>query len=147
VAYDPENDEWSVIDPPAAPSGLVRDGFAVSTDLGLTVLVEVEGSNGPAIDVATLEESGWGWLETQIPIDGFETLTAAGAGDWLVAFASSEPPVVIHLPSGAWQRAETAPIGAVAAPNLIWTGEELIVWGGESAEGDQPTGVRWTAPS
>lgn len=146
VAYDPENDEWSAIDPPSAPSGLVRDGLAVATDTGLAVLFEVEGSSGTAIDVAMLEESGWRWLETQIPIAGIDTLTAAGAGEWLLAFSPSYAPVVIHLPSGAWQRAETAPIGGVEAPNLVWTGVQLIVWGGVSAGPDQPDGVRWTAP-
>ena len=99
-----------------------------------------------AVSVALLRDEGWEWHETSIDFSSFPSLTAAGAGDWLVVFSADQAPVVIHLPSGAWQRNTQGPLSGVEAQNTVWTGDQLIIWGGVKADAASPNGARW-APS
>ncbi|NNF53207.1 MAG: hypothetical protein HKN03_02075 [Acidimicrobiales bacterium] len=145
IAFNPVTESWRTMPHPQSPSGLIHGSVAVEIDDGMAVLAEVENSDGVAVDVAVLRDEDWQWHETGIDIPGFESVTVAGAGEWIVAFTADQAPVVIHLPSGAWQRTG-GPLSGIDAPNTAWTGDQLIVWGGVKADADAPNGARWTAP-
>ena len=132
---------------PQSPSGIIHSSVAVETDDGMAILAEVETRDGIAVSVALLQETGWQWRETNIPFTNFASVTAAGAGDRLAVFSTDQPPVMIHLPSGAWQRDTDGPLFGIEAPNTAWTGDELIVWGGVQDDANSQNGARWTPPS
>jgi hypothetical protein len=76
-------------------------------------------------------------------------MSVVAAGDWLVLFSADESPVTVHVPAATWQRDEQGPVGTLDGPNTVWTGDCLIVWGGQAAPTatDPPAGARWTPPS
>ncbi len=147
IAFNPVTESWRTMPHPQSPSGLIHSSVAVELDDGMAVIAEVENSDGIAVSVALLREGGWQWRETNIALSNFASITVAGAGDWLVVFSADQSPVVIHLPSGAWQRSTGGPLTGVEAPNTVWTGDQLIIWGGVKADADAPNGARWTPPS
>jgi hypothetical protein len=121
------------------------------TDAGLVAVVEVLASNGSTIGIAVQEGEAWNWFETQIPIERFDTVTVAAADDWIVIFSADEPPATLHVPTGTWERDDNGLLAGIQGPNAVWTGDTLIVWGGQatptSAITDPPDGARWTPPT
>jgi hypothetical protein len=147
IAFNPATESWRTIPHPQSPSGLIHSSIAVQLDDGIAVLAQVENSDGIAVDVATLQaDGGWQWLETDIPVSDFDSITVAGAGDWIAMFSADEDPALIHLPSGTWQRETDGPLGGIRAPNIAWTGNQLIVWGGVTDDADAADGATWTPP-
>ncbi len=146
IAFDPASESWRTIAHPQPVSGLVRSSVAVERDDGMAVVAEVETTSGRAMSVAVMKENGWQWLDANIPVSDFESITVAGAGDWVVVFSADQAPVMVHLPSGEWQRSTAGPLGGVEAPNTAWTGDHLIVWGGVKADVDSVDGAKWTPP-
>ncbi len=150
VAFDPSSDTWRPLGPPGPPSGSVRDSTAVMTSAGLVAVVDVEDAEGSRVDFALMVDGEWAWVDTEIPVGDFQTVTVAGAGDWIVLFSATDAPVTVHMPSGTWRRHDAGPIAGVEAPNTVWTGDRLIVWGGvaESAASNTAAfdGATWTPP-
>ncbi len=150
IAYDPSQQTWRTLASPTSPSGLVRNSLIAMTDAGLVAVVEVLDSNGSSIGVAVQNGGGWQWSDTQIPIERFDTVTVAAAGEWIVIFSADEPPATVHVPTGTWERAD-GPLAGLEGPNAVWNGETLIVWGGHatptSTITDPPDGARWTPPT
>ncbi len=151
VAFDPATATWRTIEFPEVPD-LVRDSHLTVTDAGPTAIVEIHRGD-PAVavlGVAVESGGGWQWLETQIPVADPETLTVAPAGDWVVLFSGGDAPVTVHAPTGRWMRHDDGPLAGLAGPNTVWTGSELVVWGGEatpSAANPAPAdGAAWTPP-
>ncbi len=147
VAFDPANETWRIIDPPEPPSGLAKNSLAAATDAGFTVLVDIDTTQGPLSSVAVLEPDGWRWLDTAIPIENFESVTIAAAPGWLIIFSADESPATVHLPSGAWSSHDDGPLGGVEAPNAVWTGGQLVIWGGVPNDTASPEGASWTPPT
>ncbi|MDA3040858.1 MAG: hypothetical protein O3C27_15275, partial [Actinomycetota bacterium] len=139
VAFDPSNETWRSI-PPASKAD--APSVTVVTELGLTMLVQ--SGDGSTAYVEVLSETGWERRVSELQVGNFETVTTAAAGEWLAIFASEEPPLVVHLPTGAWQVAPDARLAGVQAPNTVWTGGELLVWGGRSDDPSRVGGARWT---
>lgn len=151
IAYDPARQSWRTLASPASPSGIIGDSVLTMTDAGLVAVVEVLASNGSTIGVAVQEGEAWNWFETQIPIERFDTVTVAAAGGWIVIFSADEPPATLHVPTGTWERDDNGPLAGIQGPNAVWTGDTLIVWGGQatptSSIADPPDGARWTPPT
>lgn len=148
VAFDPATQTWRTIGVPPVP-GVVRSSHLTVTGAGLTLVVEIDRDT-PVLGMAVDAGDGWRWYETQIPVTNPETLTIASAGDWVVLFSDVDAPVTIDAATGWWQRHDDAPVAGVAGPNAVWTGEELVVWGGvatpTAANPDPAAGARWTPP-
>ena len=151
IAYDPSRQSWRTLDSPTSPSGIVSNSVLTMTDAGLVAVVEVLASNGSTIGIAVQEGEAWNWFETQIPIERFDTVTVAAADDWIVIFSADEPPATLHVPTGTWERDDNGLLAGIQGPNAVWTGDTLIVWGGQatptSAITDPPDGARWTPPT
>ncbi len=144
IAFDPVAESWRTIPHPQSPSGLIHNSVAVELDNGMAVVAEVENTNGIGMSVAVMKENGWQWLETNIPVSDFESITVVGAGDWIAVFSAAQAPAMVHLPSGEWQRSSEGPLGGIEAPNTAWTGNQLIVWGGVKADPHAADGATWT---
>lgn len=68
---------------------------------------------------------------------------------WIMLLPPAGPPVSLHPASGTSHEHANAPIQGIQGPGTIWTGTQLVVWGGVPAEGnDLPAGAGmiWTAP-
>jgi len=151
LAFDPGAETWREIAAPIPPDGLPAASTAVVTNRGLAAVVAVDRQGqDPIVSVAVLNGQGWNWLDAEIPIADPNSLTAAAAGDWIVLFSADEAPVVVHVPSGSWQRDSSAPLQGLRAPNTVWTGNSLIVWGGVTVPTKEsslpPNGAVWTPP-
>jgi hypothetical protein len=118
----------------------------VVTNSGFVVVATVDG-----VDVlATLDGDAWSTRPVVLPNIDLSTATVFGAGDWVMVLPADGFPVSVHVPSATALVHDQGPLAATAAPSGVWTGEELILWGGGS-EGlpgvaDPPIGARWTPP-
>jgi hypothetical protein len=124
---------------------------ATITDAGLTALVEVTEAGRTSVRLATQVDDGWAWQPDELPVSDLDALTLAAAGDWLVLLAPDRGPVTVHVPTGSWWAHDDGPLAGLAAPAAVWTGEQLVVWGGvASATAEQPQpaeGAIWTPPA
>jgi hypothetical protein len=122
------------------------------TDAGLTALVSIESGVGSHTGLAVLTDAGWEWqhrvlIPEQVPVDA----TLVGAGEWLVVLRPDGGPITIHVSTGAWASHDDGPLGGVTAAGAVWTGTEVLVWGGEPTDGPNqadaaPAGAAWTPP-
>ena len=125
IGFGPDTEIWRSIPP---VTGAEAPAIAVATDLGLTMLVQKE-SEDSLVAVEVLTGEGWKQQATRIPVASLDTVTATAAGDWLVIFASDQPPTLVHLPSGVWHVDSDGPLDGLDAPNAVWSGDQLVVWG------------------
>ena len=144
VAFEPSSETWRIMDPPEPTEGEALAAIATVTDAGFVVLTSIDPETGA---VAVLGDDGWRWAETEIPIDGFDSVTVAAAGEWIVIFSAGSSPTTLHVPSGEWDQRADGPLGGVQGPNAVWTGSELIVWGGQADDPSAPGGAVWTPPA
>ena len=63
-------------------------------------------------------------------------VVALVAGGLVVLSRRDADPAVGALAGGRWQSMATAPIEPRLAPSSVWTGTELLVWGGVTSSGD-----------
>ena len=77
-----------------------------------------------------------------IPTGDFGEVTLAAAGDWLVVLSPDQPPVVMDVASGEWHQFDDWPMTGVHNPSTVWTGTQLIVWGGQGSQAGE--GAIWT---
>lgn len=154
IAFDPATETWRTIEPPPGrtTAEVTTSSLAVATDEGLAVVMAGATGDGPdasepaTASVAVLRPDGWREIEATIPIARRRTISIAAAGEWLVVFSADEAPAMVHLPSGAWSRREDGPLGGVEAPNTVWTGDQLVVWGGFPTDPDDRLGASWKPP-
>ncbi len=142
IGFDHATEAWRSI---PAVTGAAAPAVAVATDLGLAMIVQTKAEDSQ-VAVEVLTAQGWQRKADGIPIERFDTATAAAAGEWLAAFTAGQPPTVIHLPSGTWHVVADGPLEGVEAPNVVWTGEQLVVWGGVPDNPTAPAGAVWTPP-
>lgn len=142
IGFDPDAGTWRSL---PVVSGVEGPSLAVATDLGLALIGQIT-TEPSEVAVEVLTSRGWQRKADGIPVERFDTATAAAAGEWLVIFAARQPPTVVHLPSGTWQVVTDGPLAGVEAPNVVWTGEQLVVWGGAPAEPTTSAGAVWTPP-
>lgn len=127
----------------AAVAVAVVAGLAmvVGRDTGTTITATTAYGHRTALPVLDVPD-GELVATRAVAHDGLTVLAAAtvtGAGEWIVVFPSVGPPIPIHTPSGAWHEHTDAPIQGVRGPGTVWTGTQLIVWGG-SPDGDRTIG-------
>ena len=54
--------------------------------------------------------------------------------------AGTQPPVRMAAEHGTWRRIVPPPIPPAGGMAAAWTGRQLVVWGGQAADGHQPAG-------
>jgi hypothetical protein len=152
AAYDPDTNTWSAIAPPPAElSGVGARQYPASLATGpsLTLATFFGGSNGPngLSTGATYDGDAWTVINgpgTAIVPDPDRYSAAAWWGGgrlWFWGGYSFRPPAtVVTDGDGAFYDPATKiwtaiPAGGPsprAAPVVVWTGTEAIIWGGET---------------
>ena len=118
---------------------------AIPTVVGDTVVsLALTGKDGRSGQVYAAVEQAW-QLIGDIPTGDFGEATPVGAGEWLLVLSPDQPPVAVSVASGEWHQFDEWPMTGVRNPNTVWTGTELIVWGGEDSQAAE--GAIWTPPS
>lgn len=155
IAYDPGADLWRSLLLPDNPRGTVLSSRALDINGSLHVLVEIDGPDGRSIETARDQNGSFVWqvndaAQGVLEVPGFEAATVVAAVDWAVILSPDDVPVTLHVPSGAWERHVDGPFPAgVHAPNTVWTGEQLVAWGGFPGNLAKPhptTPFVWTPP-
>ena len=150
LAFDPASEDWRAF-PALTPSrGVVVASRLAATDAGLVALVAVEDAGRTQVWMATSTTGGWTWQDLDLPIVELERATVVPAGEWLVVLQPEAHPTLIHVPTGRSEVVVDGPLGGVEGAGAVWTGDELVVWGGERRrlEGvEAPSvGAIWTPP-
>ena len=116
--------------------------YAGETELGL---VSIEGDR---IHVGRLDDDDrLQWWEDPVTVDDPDAATIVAAGDWLTILTPGDRALSIELGTGR-RLSHPHPLAGLANPNAVWTGAELVVWGGQGT----PTvdggvvAARWTPP-
>jgi hypothetical protein len=84
------------------------------------------------------------WADLPNPPDrnGGLTGVATGLGEYALADGWA-----LHVPTGRWTEIAAPPTGATDAAATVWTGKELVLWGGVAWNGDRSTildqGLLW----
>jgi len=137
--YDPSTDSWAML--PAAPIGARSFHGAVWT--GDQMMVWGGGAFGPLGDGAMYAPStkGWGTVPASplsartgavmvwCPSTGEVVIWGGGVGgstpSWKADGAAYSPI------SKTWRSLPTAPIGARGSAVAVWTGSDVVIWGGQ----------------
>jgi len=148
-AFDPSTETWRRIPAPVPESGRVVDSTAVVTGTGLVAIVEIEDGDRTLVSLATLAGNTWSWTNgAALPVMTIDGLSVAGAGDWLVLLRADGSPVIVQVSSGAWEVASDSPLGGLIGASTVWTGSEMVIWGGVatplSGREAPPVGAIWT---
>lgn len=149
LAFDPDEQAWTLLPRLVAPAGDILRSQAVPGTHGLTVVAELELDGQRTTGVARLDDGRWSWRATDLPPVDLGSATVSGTGSWVVLLPAEDPPITAHLPSGAWHEHGDAPLQGVQGPGTVWTGSQLIVWGGAhhvSSSPEPTTGMAWTPP-
>ncbi len=151
LSFDPKAESWRVLPPLVAPQGTLTDSAVAVAGARLVALVEFEDNGTAGYGVASWDGETWTWRDTDIAVTDFETVTIAGVRDWIMVFSPDQPPYTVHVPTGDSMRHDNAPIAGVQVPNVVWTGDELVIWGGAPTRTDDspspPGGAVWIPPS
>lgn len=149
ISYLPGQQRWTELPTLDAPDGTVVATRAVADD-GLVVVAEVVVDQHRALRIAALDDAGrWRW-GADMPAVDLDAATVTAAGEWVVVIPAVGSPITIHTPSGAWHQHADAPIQGLQGPGTVWTGTQLVVWGGvpdgDRAADGLPQGMVWSAP-
>ncbi len=129
------------------PSGVPEPGglrvFAGETNV---IVVSVDGT---LVNIGTVDErDGVAFYEQPVEVESAAEATIVAAGDWLTVLPNGKAPVSVHLVEGEQFVHEDSPLAGHANANAVWTGRELVVWGGQGqpAVPDGTDGARWVPP-
>jgi hypothetical protein len=151
LSFDPSAKSWQTLPPLVAPEGTLIDSEITVAESGLVAFVAVEHNGDTGYSVANWDGETGTWHDTDVDPADFHTVTIAGAGAWIVVFSQTQPPATVHVSTGRSMLHDAAPIGGVQAPNAVWTGDELVVWGGAPTRREDhpepPAGAAWAPPA
>lgn len=88
----------------------------------------------------------WGRVgDADVPVTGLARTTIAAAGASIMLLPPQGVPTSLHVPSGEYHQRLDAAIQGIGRPGVVWTGTQLIIWGGvvENADGIGADGVIW----
>lgn len=147
AVYDPGADRWRRTAAP--PSVTAPAAVAVWTGDAVLVWGQRLGTDPSEVPPVTARydpaADEWAVLATA-PVDGRFRPTGVWTGDELLVFGGSEPepadPHVVGTATGAaydpagdtWRLLPPAPIPGRLAHSAVWTGDEMIVWGGSETD-------------
>ncbi len=142
-AVSPEDGAWRSI---VRPETGDVPGISGVTAHGL-VRLSLSGKDGRSAALHVFDGDSWTRRAEDVPVAGFtDTTSITAAGDWLIVLSEQSEPVVVHLPTGDWGLTPW-PLDGVRWPNVVWTGEQLVVWGGVAEQDAAAEGALWTPSS
>jgi hypothetical protein len=114
-------------------------GTAAGTELFAWI-----GSAGSRLDGLAYRPSSASWrrhapLEAQLGA----VIVAAGADRLFVTVGQSARVLEYRIADDRWEELPLAPIPTRSAAVLVWTGSELLFWGGIGDEGPEMDGATW----
>jgi hypothetical protein len=150
AVYDAAADAWAEAagqQPPALPAPPERpsttgDPFA----LGVRVAGEVFTWTGRAGELQGLawRASDATWRRTAtLEAQRGGTMTADGAGRIFAAAGQSARVLEYRIADDRWEELPLPPVPTRSAAVLVWTGSELVFWGGTGDEGPEMDGAAW----
>lgn len=150
LRYDPAVG-WATLPPLPRTDGHVVSTHALVDGGDIVVLVELSVDEHHVVRALRWQGAGpWTWIDgVELPVRDLHRTTVATAGVWTVLLPSEGAPVTVHLGSGRWLEHDNAPILGIERPGTVWTGSQLIVWGGvhtDSADVPAAGGMIWTPP-
>ena len=144
TATPPTDGAWRFISGPDVGD---VPGITGITEHGL-VRLSLTQKDGRGAALHILSGDSWTRLVDVLPVTGFrDTETSViPAGDWLAILSADQEPIMVHLATGEWGATEW-PLTGTQLPNTVWTGEQLIVWGGVQSNTTEAQGAIWTPPT
>jgi hypothetical protein len=163
--YDPAGDRWDDVPgalPPSAPApgerraptttgspfavGVAADGSVFSWTSGPAGQLDglaYRPSPAPATTAGGAATAGT-WRRTA-PLDGQygATVAAGGPGRIYAAAGQSARVLEYRIADNRWDELPLAPIQTRSAAVLVWTGSDLLFWGGSGDEGPEMNGATW----
>lgn len=148
-AYDMTANAWANLGTPSFPPsncGSTAGPTSVATTAANKVLVWTGGCE--AVNGAAYEPSTKRWeriADAPVPI-----LSVASADEVVYAATAKDDVSRVDLSrysveEDSWSVLPPAPIPLGQLPFVVWTGREVLVWGGYAVHGDPPTGAAYTA--
>jgi hypothetical protein len=137
AAYDPVADTWAPISSSGAPSAR-NDHGAIWTGQEMVVLSGANAS-GYLTDGGRYDPVVDRWTRIDVPdgVSPWKEMIWTGAIAMMWGLTSSNGEGLLWVPTkNGWQKMSPTPIGfrAYRVPDaLIWTGAEMVLWGGHSA--------------
>ena len=139
---------WTTL--PSLPEGgdpILASRAAVHDD-ELIVFVERATDERAAVRPLRPDPSGtWQRIgDVDLPVRDLARTTIAAAGESIMLLPPRGRPVSLHVPSGRSDEHPDAPIQGLERPGTVWTGAQLIVWGGVPDHADRtgPGGMVWS---
>lgn len=145
-AYRP-NEGWTAL--PALPQTQDEILFSQAVVHDGTIIAFVEQAQGRAgVRLFRFDPAGdWARIgDADLPVADLAQSTIADAGQSIMLLAPQGPPVSVHVASGQHYEHTGAPIQGIEGPGTVWTGTQLVVWGGVVTDADEsePGGMVWT---
>jgi hypothetical protein len=98
--------------------------------------------NGPSATAGSATAGTWRRVAA---LDGQygAAVTAGGPGRIFAAAGQSARVLEYRIAADRWEELPLAPIPTRSAAVLVWTGSELLFWGGIGDEGPEMDGATW----
>ena len=147
LAYRPAGG-WTTLPPLPDIEDQILASRIIVHDGKLIAFAERATDDVTAVRPLRFDPSGT-WVRigaTDLPIEDLARTTIADAGESIMLLPPQGPPLSLHVPSGQRDEHLDAPIQGIERPGTVWTGAQLVVWGGvvDSADEPVPGGMVWT---
>jgi len=141
--------DWRVL--PAGPKVLGRPGAVVATNTGFLVVPEMPMPDAAdaVADVALYDLATGRWERIETPRYA-TAATAVWTGSLLYAMSTTDEGLAFWSFSPQhrrWAMLPEPPLPRDTAGSMVWTGNELLVWGGRDHQPRAPVGFAAYAPS
>ena len=145
AAYDPESDEWADI--PDAPFGSQPSPAAVWTGTEMVIFGTQESDKVTTLPAVAFNPDTESWRllpDLSVPAGPFDAdaLAAVWTGEAVVlsGAAIGVDIVAIYRPGIDEWETLSVPLGYRSGHTVVWTGTEVIVWGGSERDSDHAVG-------
>jgi hypothetical protein len=149
VAYDGAADTWNEPEAPPEPlpgdpalPATTADPFALATVAGGEVFTWA-GKSGELQGLAWQAGNGtWRRTET-LEVQAGGAMAAGPPGRIYAAAGQSARVLEYEIAADRWEELPLPPISTRSAAVLVWTGSELLLWGGIGDESPEMDGAAW----
>lgn len=153
AVYDPKLDQWTRV--PDAPIGQLQQPVALWTGREMIILgakairLGAEESNEAiSLPAAAFNPDTGSWrLLPELPVTpgpfGPGPVAAVWAGDAVVASGAAigDDTVAVYRPDSDEWETLNIPMGPRSGHTMVWTGTEVIIWGGSPRDSELPVGL------